>query len=30
MCTYGGGEAGKLHVLVGGVGELHVPVILLL
>ena len=30
MCTYGGGGAGKLHVLVGGVGELHVPVILLL
>ena len=33
MCTYGGGKAGKLHVLVGGVGgvgELHVPVILLL
>ena len=26
----GGGKAGKLHVLVGGVGELHVPVILLL
>lgn len=31
MRTYGGGgKAGKLHVLVGGVGELHVPVILLL
>ena len=32
MCTYGGGggKAGKLHVLVGGVGELHEPVILLL
>ena len=26
----GGGKAEKLHVLVGGVGELHVPVILLL
>lgn len=30
LCAPMGGEAGKLHVLVGGVGELHVPVILLL